>query len=266
MSTVVEIKRPMGAVGALAEQYQMDPLAFAQTLKATVFPSGQATQEQLAAFCVVAKEYGLNPFTKQCYAFPNKGGGITPMISVDGWASIMNANPMMDGIDFEPLRDGEGHVYAMRCSIKRKDRSHPISVVEFLDECKGTSGPWVKSPMRMLRHRAMIQCIRIAFSLSGVYDEQDAQEILDAEVSNATPEPKSLRQLTERFTPKPAAATPQEPEPEPSPVAMTPDESARLEREAYEEEQRREAKASTAEAAEFFGGDTGKKPRKQREH
>lgn len=253
--------RPTGIVAALALKYEMDPTAFAQTVKATVFPNGQATNEQLAAFCAVAREYGLSPFTKQVFAFPNKGGGITPMVSVDGWVSMMNSHPAMDGIDFEPLRDDDGKVYAMRCIIKRKDRSSPISVVEFLDECKGSSQPWLKSPMRMLRHRAMIQCARIAFGFSGIYDEEEAARIVEAEVSNATPEPKSLRALTERFTPPPHKADiePFADVPD-APRELTPAENAELDRKLAREQELAETKE---QADALFGGEPAK-PRKAR--
>ncbi|MGL4675132.1 MAG: recombinase RecT, partial [Wohlfahrtiimonas sp.] len=43
------------------------------------------------------------------------------------------------------------------------------------------NGPWQSHPKRMLRHKAMIQCARLAFSFTGIYDEDEAKNILNAE-------------------------------------------------------------------------------------
>lgn len=232
----------------MAEAYKMEPIAFAQTVKATVFPNGQATNEQLAAFCIVAREYGLNPFTKQVYAFPAKGGGIVPMVSVDGWASMVNSHPQFNGMNFRYERDETGFVYGVTCIMHRKDRAHPTVVTEFLDECKGTTIPWQKAPMRMLRHRAMIQCARLAFSFSGLYDEAEAQEIVEAEVvDSGVSKPRSLAELAGRIK---SVQSPTEPaNDDAAAVAMSPEESARIDREIAAEQGQEES------APEFFGKD-----------
>ncbi|WP_372845468.1 phage recombination protein Bet [Psychrobacter sp.] len=140
-----------------------------QTLKTTVFKDAKDDNE-FAALMVVANQYGLNPFTKEIYAFA-KGGKVTPIVSVDGWARLVNDNPQCDGIQFE--QDDDSAV----CKIYRKDRSHPTIVTEYLAECKMNTEPWKKYPKRMLRHKAFIQCARMAFGFSGIYDEDEAQRI-----------------------------------------------------------------------------------------
>lgn len=146
----------------------VDQTHLRQTLTNTVFKG--ANEEQLVTLMIVANQYKLNPFTKEIYAFPSRGG-ITPIVSVDGWARIINDNPLCDGIQFE--QDDE----SCTCKIYRKDRSHPTVVTEYLDECQGTSDPWKKYPKRMLRHKALIQCARVAFGFSGIYDEDEAKRI-----------------------------------------------------------------------------------------
>lgn len=140
-----------------------------QTLKTTVFKDAKDDNE-FAALMVVANQYGLNPFTKEIYAFA-KGGKVTPIVSVDGWARLVNDNPQCDGIQFE--QDDDSAI----CKIYRKDRSHPTVVTEYLSECKMNTDPWKKYPKRMLRHKAFIQCARMAFGFSGIYDEDEAQRI-----------------------------------------------------------------------------------------
>lgn len=139
-----------------------------QTLTNTVFKG--ANEEQFVSLMIVANQYKLNPFTKEIYAFPSRGG-ITPIVSVDGWARIINDNPLTDGIQFE--QDDE----SCTCKIYRKDRTHPTIVTEYLSECQMKTEPWQKYPKRMLRHKALIQCARMAFGFSGIYDKDEAERI-----------------------------------------------------------------------------------------
>ncbi len=44
--------------------------------------------------------------------------------------------------------------------------------------CKRNTEPW-KMEHRMLRHKAVMQCARIAFGFSGIHDEDDAGVIVE---------------------------------------------------------------------------------------
>lgn len=172
-----------------------DGQAMLDTLKATVFKTkdGPVPDEQMAALLIVANQYGLNPWTKEIYAFPDKQNGIVPVVGVDGWARIINENPNFDGMEFvfsenlvEP-KGGQPCPEWIECAIYRKDRSRPTVVREYLDETyrepfKGKygeiSGPWQSHTKRMLRHKAMIQAARLAFGFGGIHDEDEAHNIL----------------------------------------------------------------------------------------
>ncbi len=158
----------------LASRLDMgDGAGLIDTLKATAF-KGQVSDAQMTALMVVANQYGLNPWTKEIYAFPDKNNGIVPVVGVDGWSRIINQHPQFDGMDFE--QDAE----SCTCIIYRKDRSHPIKVTEFMAECRRANvGPWSSHPRRMLRHKAMIQCARIAFGYGGIYDQDEAERIVE---------------------------------------------------------------------------------------
>lgn len=151
-----------------------DPGELVQTLKATAF-KGNVTDSQMAALLLVASQYQLNPWVKEIYAFPDRNNGIVPVVGVDGWSRIINSHPQFDGMDFE--QDAE----SCTCIIHRKDRSHPVKVTEWMDECKREgAGPWKTHPKRMLRHKAMIQAARLAFGFTGVFDQDEAERIVDA--------------------------------------------------------------------------------------
>lgn len=150
-----------------------------ETLKATAF-KGQVSDAQMTALLIVANQYGLNPWTKEIYAFPDKNNGIVPVVGVDGWSRIVNNNPQFDGMDFDQDED------SCTCRIYRKDRAHPIAITEYMSECKRAIGPWQSHPKRMLRHKAMIQCARIAFGFGGIYDQDEAERIIEVAPSGST--------------------------------------------------------------------------------
>lgn len=164
-------------VSALAKTLSMpsvEPEELISVLKATAF-KGQVSDAQMAALLVVANQYGLNPWTKEIYAFPDKNNGIVPVVGVDGWSRIINSHPQFDGMNFE--QDNE----SCTCIIYRKDRSHPVRVTEYMAECRrSNAGPWQSHPRRMLRHKAMIQCARLAFGFVGIYEPDEAERIVDS--------------------------------------------------------------------------------------
>lgn len=176
----------------LAERFDMgeNGQEVISVLKATAF-KGPATDAQLTALMIVAQQYGLNPFTKELYAFPDKNNGIVPVVGVDGWSRIINEHEQFDGLEFK--QDDE----SCTCIIHRKDRSHPISVTEWMGECKRGAGPWLSHPKRMLRHKALIQCARLAFGYTGIFDQDEAERIVEVDMGNinrstgeVTPAPK----------------------------------------------------------------------------
>ncbi len=180
-----------------------DPEELLATLKQTAF-KGQVSDAQMTALLIVAGQYGLNPWTKEIYAFPDKNNGIVPVVGVDGWSRIMNDHPQFDGMEFE--QDDE----SCTCKIFRKDRGRPIVVTEYMAECKRTNvGPWTSHPKRMLRHKAMIQCARIAFGYGGIFDQDEAEVIVEAKnMGNADVVDKPRVAMPQaRNKPAPAAAS-----------------------------------------------------------
>lgn len=185
MSSEVAVIQPApnrGLVARMADRFGVDADKMLTTLKATAFKAGSAiSNEQMMALLIVAEQHGLNPWTREIYAFPDKGG-IVPVVGVDGWSRIINTHPQFDGMKFD--QDAE----SCTCTIYRKDRAHPIRVTEYMSECKRNVAPWQSHPRRMLRHKAMIQCARVAFGFAGIYDEDEAQRI-----ANPAPEPARIK-------------------------------------------------------------------------
>lgn len=181
--------------GKLAERLGMEGgEELVNVLKATAF-KGQVSDAQMTALLIVANQYGLNPWTKEIYAFPDKSNGIVPVVGVDGWSRIINEHEQFDGLEFK--QDDE----ACTCIIYRKDRSHPISVTEYMSECKRGAGPWQSHPKRMLRHKSLIQCARLAFGYTGIFDQDEAERIVEVDMGH-------IDRQTGEVTPAPRAELP----------------------------------------------------------
>jgi phage recombination protein Bet len=196
-------------VARFAAKFSVDADKLMGTLKGTVFKGQkqkdgtvtEATNEQLMALLIVADQYGLNPFTREIYAFPDKKNGIIPVVGVDGWIRIINQHPQFRGMQFHESEDQVIHPNGehppapawIECTIHRADRDHPTVVREQFAECyrppfKGKSnsgdytvdGPWQTHPSRFLRHKALIQAGRVAFGFVGIYDPDEADRIANA--------------------------------------------------------------------------------------
>jgi hypothetical protein len=167
-----EEARPRNALEKMAMRLDLSPDVLRNTLMKTAF-SACRNNEEFVALVAVANEYQLNPMLKEIYAFPAKGGGIVPMVGYDGWVKLMNSHPMFDGIEYDDHLDAKGSLYGIEVTIWRKDRSHPIKLMELLDECRRGTEPWKMMPSRMLRNRVTCQGARLAFGFSGISIEGD---------------------------------------------------------------------------------------------
>jgi phage recombination protein Bet len=181
----------------LAQRLEMgDGTDLIETLKATAF-KGNVSDAQMTALMIVANQYCLNPWTKEIYAYPDKNNGIVPVVGVDGWARIINTHPELDGIEFNYSEATLTHKNKtchewVECVLYRKDRSRPTVIRERFEEVVRSvsfATPWDSHPNRMHRHKALIQCARIAFGFSGIYDDDEAARIVDAQGSTKQIDP-----------------------------------------------------------------------------
>lgn len=193
-------------VKKFANKFDIDPKVLMVTLKNTCFRQSAndpaVSDEQMVALLVVADQYNLNPFTKEIYAYPDKNKGIVPVVSIDGWIRIINEHKDYNGYDvilppaMEAPIEGERPACWAWVTIKlhRKNVEYTPDLTEYLDECyrppikkTGNNGayeirtPWQTHPKRLLRHKALIQAARAVFGFSGIYDDDEAARIAEAQ-------------------------------------------------------------------------------------
>src|SRR5262245_14140499 len=166
------VKQTPALLDGLAAQFGLDRNEFWNIIKTTIMPR-EASNEETAAFLMVCRNYNLNPMLKEIHAFKNrKTGGIIPVISIDGYSTMVNRHPQFDGVEFAFQQDaGDGSVIACTCTMFRKDRSRPVTVTEFMAECSRDTDAWKLTPARMLRHRAFMQAARLCFGFTSFDDD-----------------------------------------------------------------------------------------------
>ena len=138
-TAMVEVK-PKSLTEIMAAEVNLDREVYVKTIKKTVMPNG-VTDEDVAAFLVLARDLGLNPLSDETHAFPSKGG-VKLMVGVDGWVSLAQRNKNFDGWEHEDKFDEKGNLVSVTAIIRRRDHSAPTKITEYMDECKRNTEPW----------------------------------------------------------------------------------------------------------------------------
>lgn len=145
-----------------------------------------ATGAEMAVVTGTCAKYGLNPLVREAHAFIS-GGKLQVVIGIDGWIKIMNRQPDFNGVEFVDNFDGK-KLISITTKIHIKGRDHPTCVTEYMDECKQLNSPaWNKYEKRMLRNKSLGQCVRIAFGISEVIDDDEKSRIVDNSPKDITP-------------------------------------------------------------------------------
>ena len=204
-----------GLIARLAGRFGVEPNRLLKCLTTQVFKQAdgrQPSNEELMVLLLVCENFGLNPFNREIFAFRGKGGEIVPVVSLDGWAKIVRSQKDFNGVSF---RFSETTVKVagcnqelpefVECAMRLKGVDEAIVIQEFMVECFNDKSPvWRKWPRRMLRTRAFIQCARLAFSLTGLYDEgEDFAEDLSGMVATGSVPPQAQQPaIAQTSTPK----------------------------------------------------------------
>jgi RecT family len=107
----------------------------------------------------------LDPLSEEIGFTQYDDGHWQVFITIEGCSKLLNQHPQFNGLVFNQADTlVEGVPEWIECSIYRRDRIMPITVREYLKEVRGDNTIWQKMPRRMLRHRALQQCVRLAIA------------------------------------------------------------------------------------------------------
>lgn len=170
---------------------------------------GPASAEELVRAADLAVRVGVPPDS----GLVRIGADGAPYIPLDGWMDIINRNPSLDGIEFDysdsriMVGSRQAHEW-ISCTIWRKDRTRPTVIREYIEDCYEAGGAGWSMPNRMLRHRALVQCARVALGLPCGVDEV-ARSAAEGDAQPAAPQmPAPTSDRDYRAAHQPQAETP----------------------------------------------------------
>lgn len=107
----------------------------------------------------------LDPLNEEISFTQYEDGSWQVFITIEGCSKLLNSHPQFNGLVFNQADClVEGVPEWIECSIFRRDRMMPITVREYFIEVRNDKDIWKKMPRRMLRHRALQQCVRLAIA------------------------------------------------------------------------------------------------------
>jgi len=151
------------AISTLCQTMALDPeevqLWLDQHLGVALYPQLQLLR--------LANKYHLDPLSDEISLLQGQDQTYQPFITIDGWSKLINHHPQYAGMS---LRDSteliDGIPTWMECTIYRNDRILPIVIKEYFEEVRTDHSSWQQMPRRMLRHRVIQQCARLALGIS----------------------------------------------------------------------------------------------------
>jgi len=121
----------------------------------------------LKTILVTAKRYQLNLILSQIDWEINEENHWQIYIPIDGWISLIHRQSTFQGIAFDqPSETEDGVPIWMECTIFRAELAHPMTVREYYAELKTKHPMWSQMPRRMLRHKTLKECARLAFGIN----------------------------------------------------------------------------------------------------
>ena len=141
-----------------------------------------------------ATRYGLNPILGEIAYEINTDQSHSIYIPIDGWITLIQRQATFAGMTFSQSEETkEGVPIWMECTLYRSDFMVPVTVREYLSEVRTDHAIWQHMPRRMLRHKTLQQCARLAF---GIHEPQWMEEPYSKLLTHPVPQvPSSLGQM-----------------------------------------------------------------------
>jgi phage recombination protein Bet len=140
------------------------------------------TETEFRLLIQLAKTYRLDPFSRQIWAVKYGSNPAQIFCGRDGYLAIAHRSGQFDGMESGTRTEG-GELVGW-CRVYRRDMSHPFEVEVYASEYSTGRNLWKDKPRTMIQKVAEAQCLRRAFSISGLYSPE---EIDTGEPHMATP-------------------------------------------------------------------------------
>ena len=146
----------------------------------SMFAKG-ATNDELGLLMHMSKTYNLDVLTRKIWLVKFANNPAQIYAGRDGFLDIAHRSGMFNGMESGTrIVDGKLKGWAI---VYRKDMQFPFKVEVDLEEYTTNQALWKTKPKTMLQKVAESQCLRKAFSISGLYSPEEMSQY-ECEVQN----------------------------------------------------------------------------------
>ncbi len=130
-----------------------------------------ATDSEFKLFIEMSLALGLNPLKREIWLVKYGDNPAQIFVGRDGLLTIAHRSGQFDGMHAGTRKDGDELVGW--CRVYRRDMTHPFEVEVYEKEYTTGRNLWKDKPRTMIQKVAEAQCLRRAFSISGVYTPEE---------------------------------------------------------------------------------------------
>jgi len=132
-----------------------------------------ATNAELKLLVYMSKTYNLDILTKEIWCVKYKEQPAQIYSGRDGFLKIAHSHPTFDGMESKAIRNWRGKLKGAWCKVWRSDMEKPFYVEVSFNEYDTGMALWKSKPATMIKKVAESQCLRKAFSISGLYSPEE---------------------------------------------------------------------------------------------
>lgn len=154
----------------------------------------RATNDELKLLMYMSNKYGLDILTKQIWCIKFGEAPAQIYAGREGFLEIAHKSGQFNGMETKTTRVNEPLAieysawenkvkvikvfksefqFVSTCTVYRKDMEHPITVEVHEEEYSTGQGLWQTKRRTMIAKVAESQCLRKAFSISGIYADEE---------------------------------------------------------------------------------------------
>ena len=130
-----------------------------------------ATDNEFGVMIELASRYQLDPFSRQIWLVKYGDNPAQIFAGRDGYLAVAHRSGQFDGMESGTRKDGDALVGW--CKVYRRDMSHPFEIEVHASEYSTGRNLWKDKPRTMIQKVAEAQCLRRAFSISGLYSPEE---------------------------------------------------------------------------------------------
>lgn len=151
---------------------------------ANCLPKDATDGDKLLAYHVIAR-HNLDAMLRELHFLKDRNGRLIPFLGYDGWIQKAHESPSFASGPFIRRVEKDGD-WGMEAAFMQKGAPEMVRMTAWYKEWNVQTNPnWKTRPEWMLTIRAVGKCARLAFGLSGIYDEDEARQMSPPEPREA---------------------------------------------------------------------------------